>query len=180
MEGACIQANVINIKERVTLAQGTHFSHTLWELLGAWAWVRLMCQLVIVAPNQLPQRTHSSTDHNLLLTNILRRRRPKRARLIAHPPPHPRSHKSSTYYVRSALPLRVFGLDRECIFSKRMYHTITVTIHILKGLVTLLDHPRGLEVAPPIHNPVTPTHWVLRRPRQPPVTNRRMRRVQIG
>ena len=44
----------------------------------------------------------------------------------------------------------VAGLDWERIFSKRTGHIITST-DPYKGLITLSDHPRGLEVGPPIH-----------------------------
>ena len=46
-----------------------------------------------------------------------------------------------------------------------------------KGPVTLLDHARGMKLRlnPP---PVTPTPWVLSRPRHSPFTYRRIRRAQ--
>lgn len=63
----------------------------------------------------------------------------------------PRSHKSSTGYVRSALPLPAAGLDRERISSKRTCHIITAT-DPYKDLVTTSDQPCGLELGPPIHS----------------------------
>ena len=72
--------------------------------------------------------------------------------------PSPHSHKYSTGIVGSALPLRVAGLDPQCIFSNRTLRSIKVTIHIKR-----LGHPfrSTLWVGSSAYNPnpVTPTTW---------------------
>ena len=80
--------------------------------------------------------------------NALRRRQPNGVPNNHHTS----SHKSSTGYVQSALPLRVAGPNRERIFPKWTCHIITA-INPYIGLVTLSDQPRGLKVGLSICNP---------------------------